>query len=361
MKIGIVTYHRAHNYGACLQALATRLFLEQMGHEAYYVDYWPAHHAATYKLFSFYKLFQGNLNGRINYILNIFKNISEKKERIQNFEKFIGEYISPYCRSVNDSFDIILYGSDQIWRKSSYLNDYDPIYFGKNSFKTLKHISFAASMGYLPNIEKDKNRVKELLSHLDEITVREDDLEQLLNELGYHDVKKIVDPTLLLTYKQWIEHVEIPDYQGKPYVLLYYVTKPAFDMNEIIRFAEKRGLEIKILCGQAKSIKLSSYESTAGPLQFLSLIKNASYTFVCSFHGLAFSLIFSKPFYVSLERNFNRIKTLLDLIGEENRFIHPKSSIPELQSIDYERVHSMLTRESVKVYSLLQAYLEEKK
>lgn len=359
MKIGIVTYHRAHNYGACLQALATRLFLEQMGHEAYYVDYWPAHHAATYKLFSFYKLFQGNFKGRVNYILNIFKNIPEKKERIRNFESFIEKFILPYCRPVTEEFDAILYGSDQIWRKFSYLNDYDPVYFGKNSFKCTKHISFAASMGNLPETENDKCRIKELVSNLTKITIREEDLELLLNELGYKEAIRIVDPTLLLSSNQWMNVVPIPQYVGKPYVLVYYVSKSSFDMNEIKKFAERRGLEIKILCGYARSHNLSYYDSTAGPLQFLSMIKNASYTFVSSFHGLAFSLIFGKEFYVSLMSNYNRIMTLLNLIGEESRMLHPKSRIPEMKSIDYDKVHSILANESISVNRMLHSYFEE--
>ena len=39
MKIGILTYHRTYNYGGCLQALATRLVLEEMGHEVFYIDF----------------------------------------------------------------------------------------------------------------------------------------------------------------------------------------------------------------------------------------------------------------------------------------------------------------------------------
>ena len=31
MKIGIITYHKSHNYGALLQAIALRIKLVQMG------------------------------------------------------------------------------------------------------------------------------------------------------------------------------------------------------------------------------------------------------------------------------------------------------------------------------------------
>ena len=50
MKIGILTYHRSHNYGALLQAIATRIVLKKMGHDAYYIDYWPDYHRRMYAI-----------------------------------------------------------------------------------------------------------------------------------------------------------------------------------------------------------------------------------------------------------------------------------------------------------------------
>ena len=38
-KIGIVTFHRAHNYGACLQAYALQKYLIQKGYDANIIDY----------------------------------------------------------------------------------------------------------------------------------------------------------------------------------------------------------------------------------------------------------------------------------------------------------------------------------
>ena len=52
MKIGILTYHRTLNYGGCLQALALRKALEEIGHEVYYVDYFPDYHKRQYSVFN---------------------------------------------------------------------------------------------------------------------------------------------------------------------------------------------------------------------------------------------------------------------------------------------------------------------
>lgn len=41
MKIGILTYHRAENYGALLQAYALKEYLYTKGYDVAFVDYWP--------------------------------------------------------------------------------------------------------------------------------------------------------------------------------------------------------------------------------------------------------------------------------------------------------------------------------
>ena len=50
MKIGILTFHRAINYGAFLQAFALKTYLTSLGNEVEIVDYWPEGHADSYRL-----------------------------------------------------------------------------------------------------------------------------------------------------------------------------------------------------------------------------------------------------------------------------------------------------------------------
>ena len=41
MKIGILTFHWATNYGAVLQCYALQAYLEQLGHNVRVIDYKP--------------------------------------------------------------------------------------------------------------------------------------------------------------------------------------------------------------------------------------------------------------------------------------------------------------------------------
>jgi len=339
MKIGILTYHRTLNYGACLQAVATRVMLEKMGHNVYYIDYWPQYHANMYKTFAWSKFIALPLLGKIWYIdraLKIFRYIGIRR---QNFNSFHDKYIIPFCKPLDEDFDIIIYGSDQVWRKQYETKKYNPIYFGDNNLKTKKHVSFSASMGLLPTTEQDKELVKSLVSHIDKIAVREKNLQKLLLELGFSGVSLTIDPTLLLSQSLWDEVLDLKPYEGEKYILVYTVEeRNEFDMNEVRKFAKERNCAVKILCGTALK-PTKERITTANPIEFVKLIRNAECIFTASFHGLAFSIIYNKEFYASFYSNSNRAKTLLDRLEISERLIAPKSKIPLLSKIDYSGVN----------------------
>lgn len=353
MKIGIVTYHRTNNYGAVMQALATRFVLEEMGHEVYYVDYWPDYHKEMYALFPKNNFRKFNILQKAKFLYRLFLFYRSKKIRIENFEKFFQTHIYPYCRPVDDTYDVVIYGSDQIWRKQRALGSYNPFYFGENNLKTQHHISYAASMGILPDNDADNSKVKELVAHLDKISVREEELRKLLLSLGYKNVKLTLDPTLLLSSETWDKHLPTEPYVGRKYVLVYMLMN-AFNLSEIKRFADNRGLDMIVLYGSATTKETETNITSAGPLEFIRLIKNAEYVFSTSFHGLAFSIIYGKQFFTSFTANSGRAESLLNQLGIKGRLLPPKSSIPQDETpIDYNTVRSKLETYRKEAFNFL--------
>lgn len=335
MKIGILTYHRTLNYGACLQAVATRIVLEKMGHEVYYVDYWPEYHQGKYKVFSWNRFKNLRFLSKCKYLFNTLRYFRTRKIRNASFHSFLNTYILPYCRSIEDEYDAIVYGSDQIWRKQSELKAYNPIYFGKNELRTKKHIAYSASMGILPNNGADKEIVRKLVSHMDKIAVREKDLQALLFELGYKDVSLTLDPTLLLTASEWNKVVPTEPYTGPQYMLVYGIDKHFFNMQKIKAYADSRGCIVKVISGTATKKNTKNFITTAGVEGFLHLLRNAECIFTSSFHGLAFSIIYQKEFFASYPNNSNRAETLLDILGLKERLIKPQGDIPNMRPLDY--------------------------
>lgn len=342
MKIGILTYHRSNNYGALLQAIALREVLARTGHDVTFIDYWPAYHRHVYALFSFHNMIiKKGLYGKISYIKTCILNYKYRKIRKTNFDNFIKKNIEPYISSINENYDVIVHGSDQIWRKQPENNAYNPVYFGKHQIKTKRKVSYAASMGALPQKESDKAVLKEYISYLDNISVREEDLQVLVRGLGYSGVSHDLDPTLLLPEDFWINKFHLK--RCKERYALYYCIQPSFDVKQLCNYVESKGLKLKLIRHKAICADSEENVTTAGPLEFLQLICGAEIVFTSSFHGLAFALIFHKPFFASFLHNGSRASSLLRLCDLKYRMLVPRTTIPsDEKSIDYSKVDSCL-------------------
>lgn len=341
MKIGILTYHRAHNYGAILQAIAMRVVLHHLNHEVYYVDYYPQYHRNLYKLFSWALLFRW----RRKYLVERFKYWKAIRKRIACFERDINQYISPFCIPYNSNFfyDVVIYGSDQIWRKQKALNGFNPVYFGENTINTKKHVTYAASMGILQKSELDKCFLKDRLCRFSAISVREKELLDYLNELGFQ-AELSLDPTLLLTSAEWDKALNLRPITASGYVLFYSLHEEAFSTVAIRRFAESRKLRMIEVKGKAGKDSEKIY-SQCGAWEFVSLIKNADYVFSTSYHGLAFSLIYHKDFYCAFKKNAGRAQGLLEQLNLQERLLEVRTSeIPIFPTIDYCEVDQQLNR-----------------
>lgn len=344
MKIGILTYHRSHNYGALLQGIALRKALEEMGHQVTFVDYWPTYHRHMYALFSVsWMMSRNSFNGKINYLKSCITKYHYRRERKINFCAFIAEYIEPYTSSLDETYDVIVHGSDQIWRKQPEINIYNPVYFGNHLIKAQRKVSYAASMGILPQNDTDKATIKHYLSSLDYISVRESNLQKLVMGLGYSNVSLNLDPTLLLTQGFWVEHFGLKDIIIPPYAL-YYKIQDSFDETQLRKYVKSKGLQLKIVHSRARCAESEENITTANPLQFLQLIYGASIVFTSSFHGLAFSLIFHKQFYASFTKNEGRAASLLEQCKLNSRLLVPQSAIPSSESIDYSTVDTVLNK-----------------
>ena len=342
MKIGILTYHRAISYGAILQAIATRSFLESMGNEAYFVDYFPEYHKEKYKLFNINSLIRKNVLMSFLYLYESISGYSVRKRRLHVFSPFVDKYIEPYCKTYDKSFDydLIVYGSDQIWRKQPRLGmKFNPVYFGEGICSRAKKVSFAASMGIINLNTKDKLFLKKSLSNFKKVGVRELSLVEILGSIGISATHNI-DPTFLLNRNQWDTILKTRRVVDGDYVLYY---KVAYGINEakLEKFCKQNRLKL---------IKVYSYEYSnksdfnPNPSDFVSLVKYASFVFTTSFHGLAFSLIYRKQFLVACKANSERLTSLLKSINLQSRFVSIGVNFEDVyrQKIDYNIVEPCL-------------------
>lgn len=349
MKVGILTYHRSHNYGALLQAIALRHAIAKLGHDVYFLDYWPKYRKEMYEPINKMYLRRVSMCKKIKYLCTYPLKYIPVKKRFNKFQKFIERYVEPYCIPCSTKCDIIVCGSDQIWRKQSNLNNkLDPRYFAEGEFFTDEYISYAGSMGIIDLEEEDRANIKKWLSKFSYISVRENNLKLELEKMQIKPIiTQVLDPTLLLESNDWQKLFSISNTVKKPYVLFYDLMSGSFEESLLRKFAKENNYDFKILSGAANGIKKNNdVEYYADPEGMIKLIANASFVFTSSFHGLVFSIIFKKNFYCAFNNNSDRAKSLLDVIGESNRLLSPMvDRIPPLTNIDYDKVFLKLNVE----------------
>lgn len=357
MKIGILTFHCAHNYGAVLQCYALQETLKSMGHDVEVIDYRPQCLIKPYEVFNIKWFIRKNIfKSFIRIIIEIFL-YRKRRKRFQNFNSFINKELNLSVKVIDytlpDKYDVYIVGSDQVWNKKITWG-MDPIYWG--NFKRLsnqKLVTYAASME-TSNIEDNvKPIIRKYLKNFDAISVREINLKNLLLNLYDKDIDLVLDPTLLASSSIWENIIEKPKINGK-YVFIYQYGS---DKN-VIRIAKRIATQIgaKVLNLNNDVLKIGNDNSLfdTSPYQFLGYIKYASFVITPTFHGTAFSVILKKPFYNvkfnSIENT--RVGSLLKDLNLIDRIVLEDSS-PDYSEIDYNKVDSMLNSMQIKSINYL--------
>jgi len=346
MKIGILTYHRAENYGALLQAYALLTYLRSLGHDVSFVDYWPKYHSDYFKLFSWDNFSKKGLKGKVLMLINLLMPSKYlRKYRLKHFmqEKLrLGKKVV-YSDSdaITEHYDVVFYGSDQIWRKQGLGGVvFDDWYFGANNVNTSKKIAYAASMGTIDANPEDDEYVKGMMKNFDRISVREQDLLTYLHRLDVEGIQ-VIDPVFLLNKEQW-RKIEKPSSNKGHFILFYNLLGSAESKRFATAFARKNNLPIVEI--NKKTFPGSGYERSASVERFLQLVDDADFVVSNSFHGVALSIIFEKQFFaVGMGHKANRVVSLLETIGIPNRYISSANEIA-FERIDYSIVNKSLSK-----------------
>lgn len=353
MRIGILTFHCAHNYGAVLQCYALQETLKAMGHNVKVIDYRPNFLLTPYKIWDIHR--NKSYNSFFKRLILECLTLHRRSVRYKAFDSFIKTRLNltKEQQTILSSFDAYIMGSDQIWNPQ-ITNGFHKPYFGYFDFpkENRKYIAYAASMEASSLNQEAKEFYIKALNNFDSISVREKTLADLLQPLTSKKIETVLDPTLLVNTDIWNSIVKRPLLNCK-YVLVYQV---CFDKNtwriaqEIANQIGAKVVEITA-CINWK-FKKNVYQSCS-PEEFLGWIKYASCVVTTSFHGTAFSVIFNKPFYcVKLGKGDTRAASLLHELGLENRMIEKTSSL-DFQLINYQKATMELNGLQNKSYQYL--------
>lgn len=361
MKIGIFTFHRAHNYGAVLQAYALQETLKGLGHEVEIIDYRPDYLEIPYKPFvvpsyrnrGFFRFLRSFIVQIVLYPI--------KRIRYNKFNRFILEKLnlSKERITIGDplsiSYDAIIWGSDQIWNPE-ITKGYDPIFCGElNLDVKTKKIAYAGSTEGKDIKTKDIHFLIANLREFNSLSVREFDLAQRLHKELNLPVPVVLDPTLLSDVA-FFDQIAINPLLKNPYILTYQVRTDSTVDKVSSQIAATKSLDVKDLDAFWKKDNIFNDLMTSSPEEFLGLVKHASYIVTTSFHGVAFSIIFRKQFICVLNENYgnSRIRNVLQMFNLEDRIYSEQNFNTVLfRDINYDDVHSILTRKRTESLDFL--------
>lgn len=349
MKVGILTFHMAFNYGAMLQSYALSKKLIDLGVDAKIIDY-----RLPYIDRYHHKVMPNEVLKKNTFFLAVLKigyRFLKGYYTDKQWNRFYGFMTKrlPLSKLVtkeelqHTNYDVYICGSDQIWN-GDITGGLKGAYFCDFVAEKAKKIAYAASSG-TSDINGDKETVKKLLENFDAVGVRETALCKTINEKYDLPAKTVIDPVMLLNVSEWKKDL-VKGQKYKNYVLIY-----AFDETETIyqvarEVAKKNNLKVIALSYRKKELGNDIIQITdAGPEEFVSLFYNADFICTTSFHGTAFSVLFNKEFLCFPHSQYHeRTDSLLQMLNLSNRNVKDKIDIQKIDKINYNCVNDILKK-----------------
>lgn len=342
MKIGILTFHWAVNYGAVLQAYALQKFLEGRGHQVDVINYKPLKEDFSFKsIFKYPRI-----------LASVIKHWQQRRTQNKK-DKVLGMFREHYlhltqrCYSYNEvssivgNYNVVVSGSDQV------LNPFFALY-GENVptstyFLTFDNvpqkIGYAVSFGCEEYPEEAGKYVKQWICSFDKIGYREKSAAEIIHSLGYDkNISLVPDPTILIGKDLFREiNMPLPD-NVSPYTLLYLLHGHRISFEELL---------------PTKSVlDLDQLDEPVSMERWLQIIRDAEFVVTNSYHGMIMSILFHVPFVVLLEKGGlggmnDRFITLLEVVGLKDRIVYDECDINRdifSSFIDWNEVEELLTQ-----------------
>ena len=347
MKVGVLTFHRAHNCGAMLQNYALQTVLRRLGAEPETIDFNAIGEEHRFPKFSGLT-FRQCIRRMIEFVLSV----GVFDLRLARFNRFRKRNLKITGRVAAgewpSAFDFYIVGSDQVFQPNltkQYLKE-----FLLEGVPPEKRISYAASFGYESLPEAFRTTFKVELSQFHAISVREESGARIIKkELGLDvPVEVVLDPTLLLDSAEY-EKVETRVRVPEKYVLVYSIGGADAKLREVANdVADRMNAKVMFVNACRRSYFRTPHDDllAISPDRLLYLVRHAAYVVTTSFHGVAFSLIYRRQFTAIIPKDSKvagRIPALLNRLGIPERATAEISPIDRIREqydirIDYDAV-----------------------
>ncbi|MBE7064478.1 MAG: polysaccharide pyruvyl transferase family protein [Ruminococcaceae bacterium] len=361
MKIGLVTISQGENYGNRLQNYAMQEVFKKLGHSVETISYGEDVRVSAKRLLIHF--FKANiLKQKIHKLI--------KHDRFYLFNKRMINFSSTryICGKEFDTsaYDLFVAGSDQIW--NLYFKDIEE--FRDFMFLTFvpkgKKIAYSSSLG-TNNVPKQYEKFfKDAIKEFDNISVRESAGANAIKEYCGIDVMTTVDPTLMLSYKEWDSFSKKPkELPKKNYLVVYFISEISDTVKDYIdRVSKEHNLEVVILkAGSELWIQIPDERYfCADPKEFVYYIAHSKLVITDSFHASVFSIIFKRPFRIFERKDLDMSSRTKELFNKINigKWCIGDANLPLNQAFecDYSGVDEAIKKEQKKAFDYLKKALK---
>lgn len=345
MKIGIFTIVDNGNYGNRLQNYASQKILSR-------------HSTKVYTIVD-ENIRIRNLQGMGAVLRQVrgllFPSYKKAYKRLYNFLDFDEKYITfrqcnfkeNFASIINSEFDKFFVGSDQVWNTEfATFNENFLLSFVENQ----KRYCIAPSIGKSRISSEYIDLFKKELKNFRHLNVREYSAKKTIESiLPGKKVDVVLDPTLLLSSKEWdliSDEAYIPK---EKYILIYFLESISNEAKRLIMHLSSQ-YNIIALSGDIHGEKYVPEQCvtlvTPGPAHFIALVKHAEMILTNSFHACVFSLIYNKQFLVfDRSGRYSSMKSRInDFLREFKLEDRKYSHIDQCTDIDYSIANDILKK-----------------
>ena len=300
MNIGILTYHRAVNYGAFLQSYSLcKALNREPDIKAEVIDY------SMQSAWNYYDVKTWSLRKKLKSIKQlkclkkqhaVFTETVNNNKGVFSKESLVSNYLEVFRSFVKSRYDAIIVGSDEVWKLNTLRRFPNP-YFLPGDYGCRK-LSYAASFGRLENLTPEiEKKMQAYLNDFEVLSVRDrlayDYLKR--NKIGKR-VMRSCDPSFLYDFKEELSNCSNPlDNASEKINKRKKTVVVMVDKNsaEIIRKQLNRKYNLVSLYREQKGyINLMDLD----PFSWLKTIAEADFVITCYFHGACFSICNDTPF-----------------------------------------------------------------
>lgn len=300
--LGVVSYNihcNFTNYGSALQSWALCKTIERLGYKPVLMDYCPDVLRDANPLDPFKNMWDKDAESRRMCELTM----PAIRENYKKFDRFYTKRFNRSHAYTSENFndcvnaeglDGFVCGSDTIFCVDEF--GIDDGYYANYECMRGHSISYAASFGDPHFTPETYALLDARLKNFKAIGIRESGMVPYIKQRVGVPVSQVIDPTLLLSFRDFDELVQEPE-RKDPYLLLYarrYNPKMEAHAIDLAKKNSWRVVEISLRATNAERGHVIRYD--AGVEEFIGLVKHASYVVTNSYHGMIVAIHYKKAF-----------------------------------------------------------------